>query len=100
MGHLPENVLQDIQGQRGGAEHYKQALLRLAVRRRKLLQRGQTDVCLNPGHWGDSREALEDTNKHTGSAIQLKYCIILMNNSSQVKCVKPFAITNFYLINL
>lgn len=64
MGHLPENVLQHVWGQRGGAEHNKQALLRLAVGWSELLQRGQVDVCLNPGHWGDSREALEDTDKH------------------------------------
>lgn len=61
MRHLPEDVLQYVRGQRGGAEHHKQALLGLTVREGELLQGGQVDVRLNPGHLGGRREALEDT---------------------------------------
>ncbi len=62
--HIPENILQHIWRQRGGAEHNKQALLCFAVRWSELLWRGQVDVCLNPRDWGGSREALVETNKH------------------------------------
>lgn len=84
MGHLPENVFQHIWGQRGGAEHNKQALLGLAVGRSEFLQRGQVDICLNPGHSGDSRETLVDTNRHPGSVIQLKHFGFFTPD-----CIKP-----------
>lgn len=71
MGHLPENILQHIQGQWGGTEHNKQTLFCLAVRWSELFQRRQVDICLNPGHWGESRKTLEDTKKPTG---QILYC--------------------------
>lgn len=60
MGDAPENILQHIRWQRGGAEHNKQALLGLAIWRGELLRRWEVDICLNPGHRRDSREALVD----------------------------------------
>lgn len=55
---LPENILQHILRQRRRVEHDKQALPRLAVRRRKLLRGRQGDVCLNPRCRRRSREGL------------------------------------------
>lgn len=64
---LPENVLQHILGQRRGVEHDKQALPRLAVRRRQLLLGRQGDVCLNPRRRWRSREGLGQNGEHKAS---------------------------------
>lgn len=55
---LPEDVLQHIRGQRGRAEHHKQALLGFTVGGRQLLQGRQADVRLDTGHGGRRRETL------------------------------------------
>lgn len=64
---LPENVLQHILGQRCWVEHDKQALPRLAVRRRQLLQGRQAYVRLNPRRRRRSWETLRQNSEREAS---------------------------------
>ena len=75
--HLPEDVLQHVGRQRGRTEHDEQTLLGLTVRGGELLQGGQVDVGLNPGHRGGGGVALEDTDTHTHTHTHcVRLCVI------------------------